>query len=288
MLFPIKKILVCTDLSDHSDEVLKSAEAVRQRVNGELSVLYVSDIGLHLEWASDKSRQETFYKTFIGSIADDLTEKMKAQIQRTGANAKLFLRQGVIVDQICQTIMENDEKYDLLIIGHSSKTTLFHHLIGNVARKLVSSVSIPTLVIKKPIEFNKIAGLIDERGSSNWMITSTLDFFRTLTFKEVEFISLWHDRPEFFNQDESMTDFKDNLMDDIKYFTRDGEKVIVRVEATHDLQIAHQLAQLIEEDKVSLAMMKRNRGKKLNKLLLGSETLRMLELESINILVMPV
>ncbi|MCM2351248.1 MAG: universal stress protein [Bacteriovoracaceae bacterium] len=288
MLFPIKRILVCTDLSEHSDEVLRSSEIIRQRVDGELDILYVSDLGLQLEWFSDKARNDTFYKSFIGNIADEVMEKMKLQMARTSAQGNTLFKQGHVVQKISDTILEGEKKYDLLIIGHNSKAGLLHHFIGSVARKLLSSVSVPTLVIRKPIIFFKIAGLIDERGSTNWMITSTMDFYRTLGFENVEFIALWHKQPAPSGEEESKFQFEDDLKEDIEYFTREGEKVIVRVEDAHDFQMAPQLAQIVDEDKVSVAVMKRNRGKKLNKLLLGSETMRMLEMDTANLMVMPV
>lgn len=288
MLFPIKRILVCTDLSEHSDEVLRSSEIIRQRVDGELDILYVSDLGLQLEWFSDKARNDTFYKSFIGNIADEVMEKMKLQMARTSIQGNTLFKQGHVVQKISDTLLEGEKKYDLLIIGHNSKAGLLHHFIGSVARKLLSSVPVPTLVIRKPISFFKIAGLIDERGSTNWMITSTMDFYRTLGFENIEFISLWHKQPAPGGEEESKSQFEDDLKEDIKYFTREGENVIVRVEDAHDLQMAPQLAQIVDEDKVSVAVMKRNRGKKLNKLLLGSETMRMLEMETSNLMVMPV
>lgn len=288
MLFPIKKILVCTDLSEHSDVVIKSADVIRQKVDGELDVLYISDLGLQLEWISNKAKEHTFYETFVGKMAEELSKKMKDQLERTGAKANILFKQGPVVQTISETLENGDKKYDLLLIGHNAHSGLLHHFVGSVARKLLASVSVPTLVIRKSISFDKIAGLVDERGSSNWMITSTLDFYRTLNFKEIEFVSLWHKHFVGYGMDQTLGEFKDNLLNDINYFKRDHDLITVRVEESLDLQVATQLTEIMKEDNVSVAVVKRNRGKKINKLLIGSETMRLLEMDTVNLMVMPV
>jgi hypothetical protein len=52
--------------------------------------------------------------------------------------------------------------------------------------------------------------------------------------------------------------------------------------------LAHEFAQMMEKDHIDLAILKRNRGKKLNKKFIGSETLRLLELQTSSLLILPV
>lgn len=282
MLFPIKRILVCTDLSEACEEVIRDAEILRQRVNGELDVLHVSDIDIQLSWASPSSSNETFFDVFVGNIARDLKESLERQIKKCNALASPLFAQGNVVETINQIIIEGEKKYDLLVIGHSSKKGILRHLMGSVARKIASSVPVPTLIVKKPMTFKKIAGLIDDTRPIDWMITSTLDFYRSLSFADIEFISLWPDLPEF------LQDTGDTLKEDVQYFIREGEKPIIRTGATRDLHISDHLIRIMEEDHIDLAVMKRNRGKKLNKMIIGSETMRMLETHVVNILILPV
>jgi nucleotide-binding universal stress UspA family protein len=274
--------LVCTDLSNEADEVIASAEILRQRVNGELDVLHVSDIDLQLGQARSSVSDETFYEVFVGNISRDLKEKLQKQVKRTGAKGKTIFHQGDVVESINLLLIEGDKKYDLLVIGHNSKKGLFKHLMGSTARKMVASAAIPTLVVKAPMAFGKIAGLIDDSKPANWMITSTFDFFRSLAFKEVEFITLWAEHSETFKEAAS------TLAENVSYFKRDNEDPIIRVESTSDFKLSDHLTRIIEEDHVDLAVMKRNRGKKLNKMIIGSETMRMLETGAVNLLVLPV
>jgi nucleotide-binding universal stress UspA family protein len=288
MLFPIKKILVCTDLSDQSDEVLKSAEVLRSRVNGELDILYVSDIDLQLTWASPLIIEDSSYGSFVGNIAKDLKSKLLLQIKKTGVQGTPIFAQGNIFETINKEVMISDKKYDLLVLGHSSKGGLLHNLMGSIARKLVTTASIPTMVIRRPVSFHKIAGLIDDVMPISWMLTSTFDFFRSFRFENIEFISLWHDYPELFHHEHKGPEFEASFREEVQYFVRNGELPIIRFESTSDLHLSDQLVRIMQEDEVSLAVMKKNRGKKINKMVIGSETMRMLETDAVNLLVLPV
>ena len=277
MLFSIQKILVCSDLSENSIQVLKNAELIRQRTKSEVDILYVSDIGLHLDFAVHP--RKTFYDEFVASLAMDYKEKMREQTEKSGIKGQALFKEGDIAETINNFLTDGKEKYDLLIIGHNSKRGILQHLLGSVARKLLSSVSVPTLVIKEDLQFNKMGSLVESEGPVDWMITSSLDFYRSLGFKEMEFISLWH---------KSGRHSREKMEEEVRYFLHGDEKPVVRIQEARDVQVAHELYEVVKEDKIDLAIMKRNRGQKLKKMVLGSETLRMLEMEGVNLLVLPV
>lgn len=277
MLFSIQKILVCSDLSENSIQVLKNAEVVRQRTNASVDILYVSDIGLHLDFAVNS--RKTFYDEFVASLAMDYKQKMREQIEKSGIKGQAIFKEGDIPETINNLLTNGNEKYDLLIIGHNSRQGLFQHLLGSVARKLLSSVSVPTLIIKEDLQFRKMGSLVESEGPVDWMITSSLDFYRTFGFKEMEFISLWH---------ESGRHSREKMDEEVRFFLHGNEKPVVRVQAAKELHVAQELYDILVEDKIDLAVMKRNCGQKLKKRVLGSETLRMLEMEGINLLILPV
>jgi nucleotide-binding universal stress UspA family protein len=288
MLFTIKRILACTDLSPRSDEVLRDAEILRQRVGAELDILYVSNLGVHLDFSAVRTKEETYYEAFLEGIASDLNDKLMDQIKRTGVKGQAIFGEGDVVEEINNVIMNGKEKYDLLMIGHHSKSGIVQELLGSVARKIVANAPIPTLVVKKKLEFDTMAAFVDGSRPVDWMVSSSLDYYRTFGFKKIEFISLWLDLPEPFHREEEARDFSDNLLEEVKYFARDNEHFEVKVEPSRDLMVAYHLIRIIEDDKIDLAIMKRNRGKNLFKKMIGSETQRILDLESTNILIMPV
>lgn len=262
MLFTIKRMLVCSDLSENSELVLRNAEKLRQRTGAEVDLLHVS----HKSEATKAELQD--------------------QMKRHHFQGNLIQKEGDVPHVINEVI--DSGKYDLLVIGHNSQTGVWKHLLGSVARKLLSSVPLPTLVIKADLRFNKIGSLVDNTSTLGWMITSSLDFYRSLKFDTIEFINLWHDLPEPFGHGGSLAEFKSRLWEEIHYFEHEKEKVSVRVEPARELQVANHLFDIVREEKVDLAVMKRNRGKNVKTMMLGSETMRMLELDPLNLLILPV
>lgn len=289
MLFSIRNILVCTDLSERSDDVLIDAEILRRRLNADVDILFVSDIGLHLDWATNENNKDTYYGSFIAKIRQDLEEKLKDQINRTGIHANPVFAEGNIAKTINDIILNGQNRYDLLLIGHSSKKeSTVDYFLGSVAKKIASSAPIPTIVVKRKLEFNVIASFIDQSRPIDWMVSTSLDFYRLLNFKKIEFISLWHDLPSPFQIAEDILDFSEKLKEDVNYFIREGDHFEIKVLPTRELLIAYHLIRIIEEDNIDLAIVKRNRGKRFHRKILGSETLRLLEMNTCNILIMPV
>ena len=291
MLFEMNRILVCTDLLEKSDEVLRTAETIRKRTNAKVDILYVSDIGLHIEWSAIETRQETYYDKFLTGIKKDLTSRFSEQIKRTGLQGRAIFTEGNIVHEIKNQILNADVKYDLLILGHGGQTGeigLLHRFLGSVARKIISHADVPTIIVKKKIEFNKIASFVDGSKPLDWMVALSFDFYRVFKFHKIEFVSIKMDLPGPSFNENAMLDFKEQLTDDVEYLSRKGDIYDIKIEPTHEVMLAYHFARIIEEDGVDLAILKRNRGKKLNKKLIGSETLRLLELETSSILVLPV
>lgn len=257
MLFDIKRILVCTDLTPLSDSVLVEAEVIRKRVACEMDILFVSKDGTNLE------------------------SQLRGQIKNTAVIGHPIFLYGEPVEVINEHVLSSHFKYDLLIIGHSSKLrySLLH--LGSVARKILSDTPIPVIVIKKKIIFDSIACLIDSSRPFDWLILTALDFYRILKFKKVEFISV-------INLDEDSKILSEQLDEVARYNCHSNENTFIRVEKIKKLPVSSQLANIISQDRIDLAILNRNRGKRIEKKFLGSETLRILEKETCNILVMPI
>ena len=147
---------------------------------------------------------------------------------------------------------------------------------------------IQVLIIKRNLQFNHISCFLDGSRPIDWMVATGFDYFRILKFQKIEFVSLWMDYPEPFHKEIIASDFSQTLEEEVKYILRPNEVFQIRVEPIRELPIAKQLARIINEDKIDLAVVKRNRGKKINKKFLGSETQRLLEMDTCNILVMPI
>lgn len=268
MLFPLRRILACTDLGPESDEVLRSAELIRKRVGGELDVLHISEFSLF-------------------DNQHELAAQIDGQLDRTGVVARKWITSGPIAQKILETVHRKENRYDLLIIGHSNKRGILKQLMGGVARKIITLVEVPTLVVRRPLQFHKIAGYINDSGSTHLMITSILDFYRKLGFQEAEFVSLWHNLPELVLDRNEMKDFEDDLLDDIHSYSCEDDLISVRVEEAREFEAATQLAQIINQDHISMAVIKRSRGQRINQIIQGHECVHMLNLETSNLMVMP-
>lgn len=288
MLFSIKRILVCTDLSESSEEVVRSAEILRQRTGAEANIIFVSDTGLHYDHVLNKINVHTFNDEFVLGFEIDLKRKLETQIKRTFFQGNIIFREGNVAEEIIQIVLSGDVKYDLLIIGHNSKSGVIHHLIGSVAKKIISDAPIPTLVLKKKIAFNQIASFINGSRPMDWMISSSMDFFRVLKFNKIKFISLSSNISAPFHQFKNIEILKNILSEEISYFLHDNEICEIEVIPSQDVIVAYQIAKIIEDEKIDISVLRKNRGKSLNKFLLGSQTKKLLDLDTTNILILPI
>jgi nucleotide-binding universal stress UspA family protein len=289
MLFEIKNILVCTDLSEKSDEVLRGAHIVQKRTHSEIHILFVSNAGIRYDFEDTSDLNETFYENFNLGFQKDLLHKLREQIIRTGIRGRLIIAEGDVIKEITSRVLDQNIKYDLLILGHTlhdsyhNPPTLLRYF-GSICRKILSSVEIPTIIVKEKIAFNTLGAFVDGSRPLDWMVAMSFDFYRILQFSKIEFISL---RMIGVSQNE-LIDFKEQLSEDISYLSRKGDTYEVKIESTHEIMLAHHFARIIAADKVDLAILKRNRGKKINKKFIGSETLRLLELDTCSLLILPV
>jgi|GEM_PF-3473286 nucleotide-binding universal stress UspA family protein len=287
MLFDIKKVLVCTDLSELSIDTLIQSEVLRTRIHCEIHVLYVCDVGLTFDFANEGVANESFYEIAVKDIFKKFELKLKSHIERAGLQAKYFILEGHPVKTINDFIINGNNRYDLLILGKASHKGVWHHFLGSVARKIVSDAPIPVLVIKRDLKFNLISCFLETSRPIDWMVATGFDYLRLFNFKKIEFVSIKTDFPKIFHDEMPIPDFSQLLDDEIKYVIKENEEYRLRIDLLTELPVAHQLSKIIDEDKIDLAIVKRNRGKKLNKKFLGSETQKLLDLDTCNILVMP-
>jgi hypothetical protein len=64
-------------------------------------------------------------------------------------------------------------------------------------------------------------------------------------------------------------------------------KCKIKVGLTEELQVAYHLVNILQEDQVDVAIMQRHQKKIMDRMMIGSETKRMIELFTGNLLVLP-
>lgn len=285
-------ILVCTDFSSYSDDALKAAEILKNKTSGTLQVIHVSEFSLMWDWMPTTYIEGAYELDLLNT----LRKKVQDQIQKLGLNAESIISQGITSSVILEEIEKN--KIDIVVIGHKGRTGKFH--LGGLAEKIISSSPIPVLVVKGNFEINKIGALIDPNGP----MEEILDWGEQLSLifnSKLEIISLFPDivgryigigKFGFSTELLSLTDEqKKNIIEETKNHIKSKIKKfnspILRVDISTEKKLAYHLNSIMNEDKINLSIMKRHQSEFLEKILIGSETRRMIEIFSENILILP-
>jgi nucleotide-binding universal stress UspA family protein len=285
-------ILVCTDFSSFSFYAAKAAEKIREKCNGTAHLVHICEFSVMWDWMPPDYIEGRFELDLLNT----LREKMDQEIEKTGLKAQGHVEIGIIPTLITQQALE--KKINLIVIGHKGQSARFH--LGSIAQKIIQTATVPVLVVKNDFVINKIAGLIDPNGEMEEIINWTEDL--SLLFKcEPQIISLFPDVASRFigvgrlgvsTELLSLTDhqkelIKKDLKDKIK------SKLILketdlRIEFSTERKVSYHLNEIVEEEKIDLVIMKKHQSEFLEKILIGSETRRMLEILNKNLLILPV
>lgn len=280
----MKRLLVCTDLSTESDVVVKAAEEMRQRHEGKIDLLYVTDTGLHLANVFSHGPKETFHDVVLKNFKLNLEEKLNDQVARTGVKANILIKDGSVSEII--TSIADEGQHDLIIMGHGRKNIL-HQILGSNAVKVIGSSPLPLLIIKKPIAFNKIAGLIDESRPMDKLMIGTFNFMKNFGVKEAEFIALWIDYPKPLGAAEEGHLVKEKVQGEADYFSHPGAGYEVKALPTKEVKLADPLRKILIEDHVDIAVLRRFTEGNLKRVYIGSTSRRLLETFEGNLLIIP-
>jgi nucleotide-binding universal stress UspA family protein len=288
-------ILVCSDFSPFSDQAIIAADKLANKTGGNLLVLHVSEVVLMWDWLPrDSSFLDEKYTT---EIIKKQKEKLQVQLTKCGVKAEMEVKTGVPSQVINEEIFHRNT--DLLVLGHKGKTGGHFHL-GGTAEKMIASSSVPVLIVKQKFLTNKIAALIDPNGPME-RILNTAEELSSLFSSAFEVISLFPDilgrylgagrlgvSSKLFNLSE---DQKKEIITEttstIKNLIDTHVKTHIRVEISNERKIAYHLNSILNEDRVNLVIMQRHNADFLEKILIGSETRRLLEIFEGNFYILP-
>jgi nucleotide-binding universal stress UspA family protein len=292
-------ILVCTDFKQTSDFALKSAETIRKKVGGKIYVIHISDIPVNWDWVGQESSFLLNNEKLTADLLKSLKKMMADQIRRCEVDCTTDVSVGPTYEGIMESIKK--KKPDLVLMGHKGHSHEVFSL-GGIASKVVASAHVPVLVIKKLLYYplGKVAGLVETTENMKPIILATEEFSFLLS-AQAEVISLWKNvTSQFYNlapvekvhplldlrqevKDAILNKIRTEITEDLDEHT----KCRVRVEITEEKQVAYHLVKILEEDLVDLVIMKRHQRKLIEKIFIGSETRRMLEIFNGNVLVLP-
>lgn len=292
-------ILVLSDFKPSSDNALRSAESIRKKVSGKIHLLHVSEIPVSWDWIAEGASTLLMSQEVVSELSTSLHKLMNHQIKRCEAKCTSEIHMGMAFQGIQDAI--NRKKPDLVIMGHQDVAPNMFSL-GGMVSKVVSSSPVPVLVVRKNLTYplGKVAGLVDLQTGFKPIIDATEEFSFLLS-AGAEIISLWKSSSNHFPKINALEKIsrthqltpeeKDVLLfwmkSEISQALDTHTKCKVRVEITEERQVAYHLAQILEQEQIELAIMKRHQKKMLDKMFIGSATQRMLEIFNGNVLVLP-
>ncbi|HEX6671547.1 MAG TPA: universal stress protein [Nitrososphaeraceae archaeon] len=148
-----KKILVADDGKSESDPALSYAVSLSNSTGAELLILRIlEDVekfeDVIVEGSNESSQMDnnTFHRQVKGDVIDAMEAKIK-KCEEAGCKNKISykFRAGKADDEIVKEIKENN--FDLLILTTSHIDSWIRSLFSD-ARKIISNISIPVLIIQ--------------------------------------------------------------------------------------------------------------------------------------------
>ncbi len=143
-MITLKKILVPTDYSDHSEKAIRYGIELASKFNSELHLFHAVEF------------TPVMYGEGGGFLSPDAAMEIEADAARhleslevDGANGLRVVRkvvQGHPFVAIVQYAKEND--IDLLVLGTHGRGAIAHMLLGSVAEQVVRKAPCPVLVVR--------------------------------------------------------------------------------------------------------------------------------------------
>jgi len=147
-MIELKRILVPTDFSEHSERAAVYAVELAKRYGAEIHCIHVSDI------PADLLATSTYYMTgpseqFVEQVREEGQKGLETFVSKNfaGLEVKAVFLQGRPFVEIIR--YARDEKIDLVVIATHGRSGLKHALFGSVAEKVVRKAPCPVLVVRR-------------------------------------------------------------------------------------------------------------------------------------------
>jgi len=148
-MIQIKRLLVPTDFSEHSEQAaLYAVELAKRFQADEVHCLHVSDIPADL-LATSAYTMTGPSQEFIEQVRQENRKNLEAFAKNRLAGVPVrtaFLEGRPFVEIIRYA---RDHEIDLVVIATHGRTGLTHALFGSVAEKVVRKAPCPVLVVKR-------------------------------------------------------------------------------------------------------------------------------------------
>ncbi len=290
-MLKISNILVCTDFSIYSDYAMRVAEKIRKKTNGNVTALHVSEFSINWDWMPP-NYTEGGYQVEMLKV---LKKRIEDQLLKNDLKASTIVSMGLISTVIIDFIKGN--KVDLVIISHKGRTG--HFSIGSIAAKIIATSPIPVFIVKKDLEIDRVSVLVDPNGATDKLLSFGKGFVDVFK-KDLNVLSLIPDiaaryigvgKIGFSTELLSLTEdqkkkFIQETIEGLKKKFGHQSNVYFNVETTTEKKISFHLNKILMAHKIDVIIMQRHQSTYLEKILIGSETRRMIEIFEGNIIIL--
>ena len=141
MTTSFKKILVPLDGSIYSEKSLERACDFADAFGSDLILIYVVEKSIPINLLDRKE-----YLEILRKFGTNVLEKANKKLSKKGITAKIFLKEGNIVNEIEKTVKK--EKCDLIVVGNKGLGSVSRLILGSVSNKISQSSSCSVLIVK--------------------------------------------------------------------------------------------------------------------------------------------
>jgi universal stress protein A len=148
-LFPAKKILCPTDLSEPSYEAVSAAAKISENLSAELILIYVVPHVYHgaSTFIPSGFDAREYFEEMRAVAQKNLDEHIKKHISKN-VTARIIIKEGNAPDEIVKTA--ETEEVDLIVIATHGWTGWRRFMFGSVTEKVVRLSTLPVLTIPEP------------------------------------------------------------------------------------------------------------------------------------------
>jgi nucleotide-binding universal stress UspA family protein len=143
----IASILVATDLSESSDDVVRAAAALADLTGAQLHLVHAFDLQV-LPYTEENLRTVGFAERIR-----EAERALEAQIRRTVRPDVDVASQEVMIYVAHKAILERARaaRADLIVVGAHRKRPLGDALLGSTADRVIRGADVPCLVVRGPL-----------------------------------------------------------------------------------------------------------------------------------------
>lgn len=289
------RILVCTDFSEASDRALKEGSRLAQKSGGELHVLHVTQYPWMLQVTETGIVNEELASEVSRAIRENCLYQFDEQLKRTKVSASTVLRFDTDIKKTIYDIVR-ELKVSLLVLGHTNSTIDKILPVGSFARKIASSSEVPVLIVKNDMPVDKVAALVDGNEDFRPILDRAVEL-SYLYSAQLNVLSLLPKFPGIYQSPyqeiarpivQAINHDSEKEINTLKLRIKDalcGQKAELYIANTFEKNIGNHLIEILNENNINLAVLKRHHKSFLEKFMFGSVSHTVMENFKGNVLI---